>query len=118
VETTLHVLRDCPIVHKIWLEFVPWQYVGELFLMNLSRWLNPGLTSKERLNFHQEYSIIFGVGVWHIWQWRNKSLFQDYFVFPLNSVQVIQSCTEKIIKTSLVDNSMLSGSCTSSILVR
>ena len=78
-ETTLHVLRDWYFPTHIWLGLVPQEQWLEFFSLSLQDWLCWNLSNYSSYNSSLKWSLIFGVACWVLWQWRNKSIFDDGF---------------------------------------
>lgn len=88
VETSLHVIRDCDIAKKLWLEFLPENYKDVFFAMNLEDWIILNLKRNETIG-RMPWSVLFGVTCWLLWKWRNKRIFVSDWSYPTNCVAVI-----------------------------
>lgn len=81
-ETTLYVLRDCPIASEVWHHLLRGEHCATFFLGNLDQWTD--------LNLHrhlgQEEDLQWGA-VWAttcamLWRWRNMRVYDPNYVSP------------------------------------
>jgi len=76
VETSLHVLRDCPAMTGIWLRIVPRRMQPGFFTMSLLEWIHTNLRqsgNKEGC----DWSTLFALACWWGWKWRCGNVFGD-----------------------------------------
>ncbi|GAU17272.1 hypothetical protein TSUD_109880 [Trifolium subterraneum] len=85
VETTLHVLRDCPLVMLVvWMNLVPQHLREGFFTAELHNWIT--------INIEQpKWSHYWATTVHALWEWRNKALHYDDFVMFVKPWEVICS---------------------------
>ncbi|XP_031402735.1 uncharacterized protein LOC116212324 [Punica granatum] len=82
VENTLHVLRDCSLSCAVWKQLIlrsMWQSFSSVPLNN---WLVQNLSIKVKNQKGISWAVVFGVGCWLMWSWRNKSIFDQTFSRP------------------------------------
>ncbi|KAG7585508.1 Ribonuclease H domain [Arabidopsis thaliana x Arabidopsis arenosa] len=76
VETTIHVLRDCPAMSGIWLRVVP-QYRRRVFFeQSLLEWLFDNLRERSRPG-EENWTTLFSCAVWWAWKWRCGNVFGE-----------------------------------------
>ena len=80
-ETTLHMLRDCMEARMIWLQFIEYCYWDNFFSMSLNDWLLVNLRSEDMCSKTGTlWNLAFGTICWILWNWRNRTLFEDEFL--------------------------------------
>ena len=60
----------------IWLDIVPCSLRGSFFSLNLEDWILTNLKSGRYDSNGVDWSVIFGIAIWHLWFWRNQALFK------------------------------------------
>ncbi|PNY01766.1 ribonuclease H [Trifolium pratense] len=100
METTLRVLRDCPLAMVIWLNAVNLQQCEAFFTVDLSDWI--------KINFNQQKWVNFWAKACHaLWTWRNKLIHDDDFIMPnrpwLEISRRVQHYANQINVSSTVD---------------
>ncbi|MCH79377.1 putative non-LTR retroelement reverse transcriptase [Trifolium medium] len=88
-ESTLHALRDCPLVRSIWMNAVPLEARARFFIEDINEWIK----------FNINYSGVWSNGVgwkefWamachRVWMWRNKESHDDNYQRPINPMQQV-----------------------------
>ncbi|CAA7040260.1 unnamed protein product [Microthlaspi erraticum] len=76
VESTLHVLRDCPAMSGIWRRIVPRGKQRIFFAIPLLDWLYANLSEEAETGFGP-WSTMFAVSAWWAWKWRCGNIFGD-----------------------------------------
>ncbi|KAL9457054.1 hypothetical protein AB3S75_006148 [Citrus x aurantiifolia] len=76
-EDTLHVLSDCPYSMEIWKRLLINGTYQSFFLDGLTDWLVSNLHTASSHGDTQGWSLTFGVGIWRLWFWRNKLMFNQ-----------------------------------------
>ncbi|KAF7812939.1 putative ribonuclease H-like domain, reverse transcriptase zinc-binding domain-containing protein [Senna tora] len=74
IESSLHAIRDCPIVRLLWMDLVSpflWQH---FFNMDINDWINENLRKDFGQDASKNKNSIFGTTCWFIWKQIN-----DYF---------------------------------------
>ena len=111
VESVIHVLRDCPIATRIWLSVSPSPRNASFFSMTTWDWVLHNINNCNVSSNGVEWSLIFGVSLWLIWQWRNRFVFENQ-IMPLDSAlsnihsrcqeinQTTSSCSELSLEKS------------------
>lgn len=78
-ETLSHVLRDCNLARRIWLQVVSQGHSHMFFNMELEDWLMSNLRGKVRMRMlGVEDVICFVVTCWLIWKQRKEFSFQQH----------------------------------------
>ena len=76
VETTLHILRDCPAMSGIWTRIVPQRKRRAFFDKTLFEWVFDNL--HEETPFQESsWSTVFAMAVWWGWKWRCGNIFGE-----------------------------------------
>jgi ribonuclease HI len=88
-ETTIHVMRDCPIAVNVWRHLLPAQDRGNFFTVGYHDWIQLNLSNKFGKNSENNWTAIWATACFLLWQWRNKSMHDEEFVSPEWPWQVI-----------------------------
>ncbi|KAH9699193.1 putative ribonuclease H protein [Citrus sinensis] len=75
LETTIHVLRDCPYSRAVWLRLLRDHNHQEFFNADLVGWMSRNLQASNKYPCSNLWRVIFGVAIWRIWYWRNHFIF-------------------------------------------
>ena len=82
LETTLHVLRDCPIAMSIWMNTVKVANRGWFFASELEDWININMSKELGLVTIMQWADCWATTCHAIWTWRNKMIHDNNFVVP------------------------------------
>uniref|UniRef100_A0A2C9VV51 Reverse transcriptase zinc-binding domain-containing protein n=1 Tax=Manihot esculenta TaxID=3983 RepID=A0A2C9VV51_MANES len=75
-ETMFHVLRDCSLAMRLWNQLGAEQIENNFFHTNdVFRWLASNLQSIDAQINGVSWDIVFAVGLWWLWKWRNSFVF-------------------------------------------
>lgn len=96
VKDTLHVLRDCMVVKRLWHRFVPVEALQFFFDPPLKEWLQSNLTSERKLVSGLKWTTFLGVAIWHLWFWRNQFQFEGGPIGSMSLVNDIMARDEEI----------------------
>lgn len=77
LESTLHVLRDCPVAKRTWNCLIPKSLQADFFSLSLKDQVFFNIRSKEQTRRNVDWSYIFGVTIWRFWYWRNNFQFNN-----------------------------------------
>lgn len=77
METTLHAIRDCGKVRRLWEKLVPPLKWNDFFHGNLAEWLDSNLKGNYSADSvsNLSWSYTFIVAIWSIWRERNNTIF-------------------------------------------
>ncbi|KAK4284155.1 hypothetical protein QN277_001024 [Acacia crassicarpa] len=89
VETLIHILRDCVYARNMWLSLIHPQFLQCFFNAQLSDWFQLNLKRVMGNSGRFSWDLVFGVGVWMLWNWRNKAGFMEDFNRPNSPASVI-----------------------------
>jgi ribonuclease HI len=81
-ETTLHVMRDCPIAVNIWRHLLPYKDIGYFFVVGFNDWISLNLDNKFGTAKDSSWSATWATTCHLLWQWRNKSIHDTEFISP------------------------------------
>ena len=95
-ETIIHALRDCVQSTRVWLRLVSSNHMTNFFSLNCRDWIFDNLNNKKMASHKIEWQTIFMVTCWHLWMWRNKSIFEEEFHLPFNPIDVILKMATEI----------------------
>ena len=87
IETTLHVLKDCPKAAHTWRKLLTPIAALVLFTLELSDWIL--LNLKENLAQNINWRDVFFTTCWRLCSWRNKKLFEEGYQRPPTAHQII-----------------------------
>ncbi|KAH9771139.1 putative ribonuclease H protein [Citrus sinensis] len=80
LESTIHVLRDCPYSRAIWLRFLRGNNQHHFFETNFADWMSENLQTSNTFLGSKLWRVTFGVAIWRLWFWRNRFIFtEDYW---------------------------------------
>ncbi|KAJ8760729.1 hypothetical protein K2173_017824 [Erythroxylum novogranatense] len=88
-ETSIHILRDCPMVKALWLQLIPHPTWQAWSTMELLDWIDLNMGCKRWFLDKYPWFIVFAATMWFLWKWRCQILFDADFVnpcFPLNTI--------------------------------
>ncbi|KAH9649197.1 putative ribonuclease H protein [Citrus sinensis] len=104
LESTLRVLRDCPMAQRIWNHFVLRSFQVDFYSKPLKEWIIYNIQSKEQYEWNLDWSCIFGFTIWRLWYWRNKFQFDRVYV---DSKYVTQDILTRAEENQRVNDSLL-----------
>ena len=79
VETIIHVLRDCEIAKKFWLDTGNMRCSSNFFNSDLCSWLKKNLIRcKDLVESTLPWEVFFAFGIWGLWMQKNKSFQPSY----------------------------------------
>ena len=86
-ESTLHILRDCPVARLVW------RQLGVLTETNqwrgqLKEWLIANLRG-QLMDNEESWSRMFSVTCWWLWKWRNDRSFQTTPRIPVDQISFL-----------------------------
>lgn len=82
LETTLHALRDCPLVLVIWMNLVRVDCRGEFFDSSLDDWITLNMSRHCGIDTEMDWKAVWANASHMIWMWRNKEHHDEDFVRP------------------------------------
>ncbi|KAJ8758607.1 hypothetical protein K2173_000328 [Erythroxylum novogranatense] len=88
-ESILHAIRDCPKVREMWKSLVPRKAWEQFFSDPIDRWLLSNIRGNQQGVEGVEWRMLFVVGCWLMWKWRNHEVFDGNFTRPLNEAMVV-----------------------------
>ena len=78
-ETIIHVLRDCEIAKKLWLDTGNMSCSSNFFNSDLCSWLKKNLIRcKDLVESTLPWEVFFAFGIWGLWMQKNKSFQPSY----------------------------------------
>ena len=91
-ETTIHILRDCPWVKRIWYHS-PGILPLSFFHLSLQNWLHTNATSNSII-FHYQlpWKIYFTFLCWNLWLARNECIFKKQSYPQDQIIQKVVQC--------------------------
>ena len=77
-ETILHVLRDCEIAKKFWLDTGNMRCSSNFFNSDLCSWLKKNLRRcNDLVESTLPWEVFFAFGIWGLWMQKNKRVFNQ-----------------------------------------
>lgn len=70
-ESTLHIIRDCPLAKVVWERLGGLTDDPDFLLQSLRDWIVYNMGHKETEEGYPIWGTLFGVTVWWVWRWRN-----------------------------------------------
>ena len=90
-ESVIHVLRDCRHASQVWTRLVSPDYITNFFsFVNCREWVFENLGKRWNRVINSRWQTTFMTICWHLWTWRNKTIFEEGFQRPDNPTFVIQ----------------------------
>ncbi|KAK4252788.1 hypothetical protein QN277_014330 [Acacia crassicarpa] len=89
VESTIHILRDCIYASNMWRALIQPRYYFRFFASSMTDWFILNFSKDIGRNQGATWNILFGVGIWRLWNWRNDMVFNSHFVKPRDSAAII-----------------------------
>ncbi|MCH84271.1 RNA-directed DNA polymerase (Reverse transcriptase), partial [Trifolium medium] len=78
-ETTLHVLRDCPLANIIWQHLVDFQHRGRFFLASFDQWIAMNIYNDIGQATNVKWITVWATCCFWIWKWRNYRVHETNF---------------------------------------
>jgi ribonuclease HI len=88
-ETTLHVLRDCPLAMEIWGNLISVNSRSRFMDEDLHAWISFNLKNSISWNSLGDWCDVWAVSCHSLWYWRNKEAHDVSFVRPNRPVQQV-----------------------------
>ncbi|KAF7813509.1 ribonuclease H [Senna tora] len=82
VEDQLHVLRDCRHAVNLWNMLVPPSELANFYHCDFRNWVELNLRLDLGMSSSLEWKQVWVTGMWLLWLWRNKALFDENFSRP------------------------------------
>ena len=70
-EDALDAVRDCVDSKRIWLALLPKHTSHTFFTLELRASIVCNLKTHLKITNEKDWTVLFGVTVWHMWYWRN-----------------------------------------------
>lgn len=90
VEEGAHALRDCPMAEFLWKQVIAHGQVQEFFAKPLKEWILWNLLKGGIEEIPPGLSL-FTTMLWEIWNWRNKRIFEENLMEPLDPIRCVFS---------------------------
>ncbi|GAU51253.1 hypothetical protein TSUD_412460, partial [Trifolium subterraneum] len=71
-ETTLHVLRDCPLAVEVWQHLLEEEHRGRFFIGQLHQWIDLNLSTSIGIRRDLDWDAVWVTTCFWLWKWRNK----------------------------------------------
>lgn len=104
-ETIIHVLRDCPFDTQVWLRLLPSNLVVQIFSHSVRDWIFSNIKDSILDFFSIKWSTIFMMTCWYLWNWGNKTIFEDGFHRPINPLMPILKYAQEVHNNQMVRDS-------------
>lgn len=82
IESTLHVVHDCPMATQIWLPLVKSVCMTDFFTGSLHDWVHANMSTSMGHCSKEEWRVVFMTGCYYVWVRRNKAVFDPEFIRP------------------------------------
>jgi hypothetical protein len=89
-DTVLHALRDCPLIHPLWIIVVDISLSYQFFSCNLQEWISLNVTNRSGNRGHDDWSCFWAMGCHLAWTWRNKERYDEDFIRPIKQTEVVR----------------------------
>lgn len=88
-ETIMHMVWDCEELTLFWDCSVPSHSWAKFFSLGLHEWIQFNLSSLDSGNVNLDWPILFGVATYHLWNDRNKLVFNNRTNMPYTYVSML-----------------------------
>lgn len=95
IETTLHVLRDCPLAKVVWSNILNVQLRDRFFVEDLESWIGLNLDGSMR------WSSMWATACYFLWFWRNKEVHEASFTRPRFPWQIITKSVDDYMNATM-----------------
>lgn len=102
-ESLMHVLRDCEFARSLWLELKRGHLEPDFLILQGVDGFKWNLEKPD-----ETWKLVFGVACWMLWTWRNKSLFDEQFVVPMNRGRAVWWYVQEV-KTAKRELGVITG---------
>jgi ribonuclease HI len=103
-ETSLHVLRDCPLAKDLWYHVIPVSSRGAFFMQNFYDWINFNLNNYVPWSSTVSWCDIWAIVCHCLWTWRNKELHVEGYVRPVEQVKQVMNMVKDYMHASHSSN--------------
>lgn len=94
-ETILHLLRDCHVAANCWQSLGMGGLSADFYSLDLCSWLeNNCKTTTTSKHLQISWSVIFAIGIWTLWNHRNRVVFKNMPASQAINKDVIQRAVE------------------------
>lgn len=94
-ETILHLLRDCHVAANCWQSLGMGGLSADFYSLDLCSWLeNNCKTTTTSKHLQISWSVIFAIGIWTLWNHRNRVVFKNMPASQAIHKDVIQRAVE------------------------
>lgn len=90
VESSAHVLCDCPMASSVWNSIVDPKHSWTFYGLNFNDWIQANLSNLFDTGGDITWCYIWAVTSWKIWSWRNTDTHKDNFKRPHTPVEVVR----------------------------
>lgn len=77
IETSLHILRDCPIASAIWNNLLRSNLIFVFYMSDYHDLLNSNICNSFSVGSNHTWKQIWAMTEWRLWDWRNEALFSN-----------------------------------------
>jgi hypothetical protein len=81
---------------QVWIILVPSYWITDFFTFDCRNWVFNNLRKHWDGIPNFRWKTSFMTTCWHLWNWRNKTIFEDNFQRPANPTRVIQAFSSTI----------------------
>jgi ribonuclease HI len=71
-ETTMHVLRDCPLAVEVWQHLLDEDHRGRFFIGQLTQWVDLNLSTDMGGTKDLAWDAVWATTCYWLWRWRNQ----------------------------------------------
>jgi ribonuclease HI len=79
-ETTLHVLRDCPIAVEVWKHLLKEDDRGSFFICTFQQWIELNLSTNMGIQSDLSWDATWATTCYWLWRWRNQRVHDSSYV--------------------------------------
>jgi hypothetical protein len=79
-ETTLHVLRDCPIAVEVWKHLLKEDDRGSFFICTFQQWVELNLSTNMGIQSDLSWDATWATTCYWLWRWRNQRVHDSSYV--------------------------------------
>lgn len=90
VESSLHILRDCPPAIELWNSLVDFNCLDNFYALDIKNWVESNLNNLFSSSCNFTWNKIWSVGVWQLWYWQNALVHNRDFRRPTRPAEIIK----------------------------
>lgn len=95
LESTIHVLRDCPKAMEVWIHLVCLEERDNFFDIGLAQWIEANMSMSLDVDFGVDWSRVWANTCYALWLWQNRKIHVETFLRSFRPWQLMLNETRE-----------------------